>query len=185
MNRKSIFFILMVMLLSSVLMMTACGKSGGSGSGGGETETSGPMTLEQYAKENPDVQKSIDEATADSEVEVSIKGNDVIYSFELSNMKGYTADVANDPSVKESLQAALDGAGSTFGGIAKTLEEATEISGIKVTVNYTYNGEMMATRTYDPSDAVERGTGQEKLPSPTEPESDTEDAEASEGDTAE
>ena len=60
----------------------------------------------------------------------------------------------------ESLQKALDNAGPTFGGIAKTLEDATKISGIKVIVNYTYNGETMATQTFDSSAAAESGGSQ-------------------------
>ena len=153
MKRKSLFAVLLIMVVASVLFMTACSKTGGSDGGG----TGEPETLEQYAVNNPDVQKSIDEATADSDVEVEIKGNDVIYSFELSKMDGYTEDVATDPKVVESLQTALDNAGPTFGGIAKTLETATGISGIYVIVNYTYDGEMIATQTFDSSDAASDG----------------------------
>ena len=167
MKRKSIFALLLIMILASALFMTACGKSGSSGSSGGSSE---PKTLEQYAINNPDVQKSIDEATADSDVEVEIKGNDVIYSFELSKMEGYTEDVAKDPEVIESLQSALDNAGPTFGGIARTLENATGISGIHVTVNYTYDGELLATQTFDSSQAQAEGGS-------TEPAAEEEDSE--------
>lgn len=155
MKKKSIFVLLLIMILASSLAMTACGKK----SKGSEK----PKTLEEYAVSNSDVQKSINEATADSDVEVEIKGNNVIYSFELSKMDGYTEDVAKDPAVVENLQKALDNAGPTFGGIAKTLEEATGISGLKVIVNYTYNGETMATQTFDASDAsaAEESSGSE------------------------
>ena len=153
MKKKRIFALLFVIILATVLVLTGCGKSGaGSGSsGGGDTDE--PMTLEQYAVENPEVQESIANATADSDVEIEIKGNDIIYSFELSKMEGYTEDVAKDPNVIASLQKALDNAGATFGGIAKTLETATEISGIHVTVIYTYDGEVLATQTFDSADA--------------------------------
>ena len=149
MKKKSIFVLLLVLVLTASLSMTACGKKGGSG---GSSDK--PETLEQYAVNNPDVQKSIDDATSQSDVEVEIKGNDVIYSFELSKMEGYTEDVAKDPAVVENLQKALDNAGPTFGGIAKTLEGATGISGIHVIVYYTYEGETLATQTFSSSDAA-------------------------------
>ena len=175
MKKKSIFVLLLIMVLTSSLVMTACGKK----SKGSEE----PKTLEEYAVNNPDVQKSINEATADSDVEVEIKGNNVIYSFELSKMDGYTEDVANDPAVVESLQKALDNAGPTFGGIAKTLEDATKISGIKVIVNYTYNGETMATQTFDSSAAAAESGGSQPDESEEEESSD-EEAETESADDA-
>ena len=162
MKKKSIFVLLLVMILASFPVLTGCGKSGDSGG-----STDGPETLEQYAVNNPAVQQSIDNATADSDVEVGIKGNDVTYSFELSKMEGYTEDVAKDPAVIESLQTALDNAGPTFGGIAKTLENVTGISGIHVVVNYTYNDETLATQTFDSSQANDESNsaGQEEASS--------------------
>lgn len=175
MKRKGIFAVLLIMMLASALFMTACGSSGG---GGG---SDAPQTLEEYAQQNSEVQKSIDEATAGSDVEVEIKGNEVIYTFELSKMEGYTEEVANDPTVVDNLQSALNNAGSTFGGIAKSLEEATGIGNISVTVIYTYNGEVLASKTFDVNDAVTPGTDDQKYPEPTEPEeAPTEDTENTE-----
>ena len=173
MKQKSLFAILLIAAVCASLFMTGCGRFGsGSNSSGGGSASAEPQTLEDYAKKNSDVQKSIDEATAGSDVEVFIKGNEVIYTFELSKMEGYTEEVATDPEVIDSLQSALDNAGPTFGGIARSLEEATGIGSISVTVNYTYNGEVLATKTFDINDAVVEGTGSQKLPEPTEPESE-------------
>ena len=152
MKKKTIFVLLLILVMTASVFMTACSKSSSKSKSGGETAESN--TLEQYAVSNPDVQKSIDEAMSESDVEVEIRGNDVIYSFELSKMEGYTEDVATDPDVVESLQKALDNAGPTFGGIARTLEKATDIKGIRVVVKYTYDGEELATQTFDSSDAA-------------------------------
>lgn len=149
MKKKSLFVMMLIAVMAASLFMTSCSKL----SKGGE-ESGEPQTLEEYAVNNPEVQKSIDEAMADSDVEVSIKENEVVYSFELSKMEGYTDDVAKDPTVIENLQKALDNAGPTFGGIAKTLESATGLSGIQVVVIYTYDGETIATQTFDSSDAA-------------------------------
>ena len=77
--KKTLLIISLIMVLAASLFMTACGKSGGE-----ESSSDEPMTLEKYAVDNPDVQKSIDEALSDSDVEIAIKGNDVIYTSELS-----------------------------------------------------------------------------------------------------
>ena len=175
MKKKSIFVLLLVLALTASVFMTACSKVSKS-KGGSGGETAEPETLEQYAVSNPEVQKSIDEAMSESEVEVEIRGNDVIYTYELSKMEGYTEDVAKDPDVVENLQKALDNAGPTFGGIAKTLEDATGISGIRVIVKYTFGGEELATQTFDASDASAEDSSEE-----ASEESDS-DQESEEGD---
>ena len=158
MKRKSIFALMLILMLAASVPLASCSKSGGSGG-----KSSEPQTLEQYAVDNPEVQESIDQAMAGSDVKVELKGNDVIYTFDLANMEGYTEDVAKDPDVIESLQSALDNAGSTFGGIALSLETATGISGIRVIVNYTYEGEVLATQTFDSSQA-EAANGEPSSP---------------------
>lgn len=182
MKKKSIFILLLIMTLTASVFMASCSKIGGKGKGSSENKKH--ETLEEYAVSNPDVQKSIDEATSDSDVEVEIKGNDVIYSYELSKMEGYTEDVATDPDVIESLQKALDNAGPTFGGIAKTLEKATGISGIRVIVRYTFKDEELATQTFDASDAAADDSSEDKSnesDSDSDPESgsETEEGDAS------
>lgn len=177
MKTKKVFALLLVLVLTASVFMTACGKKGS-----GKSEK--PQTLEEYAVKNPDVQKSIDEATSQSDVEVEIKGNDVIYSFELSKMDGYTEDVAKDPAVVENLQKALDNAGGTFGGIAKTLEDATGLSGIRVVVYYTYEGETLATQTFDSSAAAAADKSSEEGSGDEEGESDGEETDAEASDDA-
>ena len=145
MKKKSVFALLLAALLITSVSVSACSKK--------SEAPKKPKTLEEYAVNNPDVQKSIKEATSQSDVEVDIKGNDVIYTFELSKMDEYTEEVAHDEAVVESLQKVLDGSGGIFGGVARTLEETTGISGIKVIVYYTYEGETIVTQTFDASDA--------------------------------
>ena len=145
MKKKSVFALLLAALLITSVSVSACSKK--------SNAPKKPKTLEEYAVNNPDVQKSIKEATSQSDVEVDIKGNDVIYTFELSKMDEYTEEVAHDEAVVESLQKVLDGSGGIFGGVARTLEETTGISGIKVIVYYTYEGETIVTQTFDASDA--------------------------------
>ena len=141
--KKRILLVLLAMLVGMTMIMTACG--------GGSDE---PMTLEKYVQNDADVQKSIDSAMTDSNVLVEIKGNDIIYTFDLATMEGYTEELAKSDDIKAALQSALDAAGGTFGGIAKSIEEATGIAGINTIVNYTWGDEVLITKTFTSADAT-------------------------------
>ena len=135
--KKRTLIVLMIMAVITTLCFTACGSK----------------TLENYVKDNPDVQESIDSAMSDSNVAVEIKENDISYTFDLSKMEGYTEDLAKSEEIKTALDQALGAAGNTFGGICKSLEESTEITGITTTVNYTWGDEVLVTKTFTSADA--------------------------------
>lgn len=138
--KKRTLIVFLVMAVISALCFTACG--------GKET-----MTLEKYVKDNPDIQKSIDSAMTDSNVVVEIKENDISYTFDLSKMDGYTEELAKSDAIIKALDEALGAAGGTFGGIAKSIEEQTKITGITTTVNYTWGDEQLVTKTFSSADA--------------------------------
>ena len=137
--KKRTLVVVMIMAILTVLCFAGCSKE--------------PMTLEKYAKDNPDVQESIDKAMSDSNVVVEIKENDIAYTFDLSKMEGYTEELAKSDSIISALDQALGAAGETFGGICKSLEESTEITGITTTVNYTWEDEVLVTKTFTSADA--------------------------------
>ena len=137
----------MIMAVITALCFTACGSK----------ET---MTLEKYVQDNPDVQESIDSAMADSNVAVVIKENDISYNFDLSKMDGYTEELAKSDAIISALDDALAAAGGTFGGICKSLEESTEISGITTTVNYSWEDEVLVTKTFTSADAETEDSGE-------------------------
>lgn len=130
----------MIMALITALCFTACGSKE-------------EMTLEKFCADNPEVQESIDQAMADSNVLVEIKENAIIYTFDLSKMDGYTEEIAKSDVVKENLTTALDAAAGTFGNISKSVEESTEIQGISTVVNYNWIDENIVTRTFTSADA--------------------------------
>jgi len=138
--KKRTLIVFLVMAVISALCFTACG--------GKET-----MTLEKYVKDNPDIQESIDSAMNDSNVVVEIKGNDISYTFDLSKMDGYTEELAKSDAIVKALDEALGAAGGTFGGIAKSIEEQTKITGITTTVTYTWGDEPLVTKTFSSADA--------------------------------
>ena len=138
--KKRTLIVLMIMAVITAFCFTACSKE--------------PMTLEKYVKDNPDVQESIDSAMNDSNVLVEIKENDISYTFDLSKMEGYTEELAKSDEIVSALEQALGAAGATFGGICKSLEESTEITGITTTVNYTWADEVLVTKTFTSADAA-------------------------------
>ena len=138
--KKRTFIVLMVMALITALCFTSCGSKE-------------EMTLEKFCADNPEVQESIDQAMADSNVLVEIKENAIIYTFDLSKMDGYTEEIAKSDVIKENLNTALDAAAGTFGNISKSVEESTEIQGISTVVNYNWNDENIVTRTFTSADA--------------------------------
>ena len=137
----------MIMAVITALCFTACGSK----------ET---MTLEKYLQDNPDVQESIDSAMTDSNVAVVIKENDISYNFDLSKMDEYTEELAKSDAIISALDDALAAAGGTFGGICKSIEESTEISGITTTVNYTWEDEVLVTKTFTSADAETEDSGE-------------------------
>lgn len=130
----------MIMAVLSAMVFTACGSKEA-------------MTLEKYIKDNPDVQESINSAAGDSNVNVEIKGNDIIYTFDLSTMEQFDEETARSEAVISALEQGLDGAAASFGGVSKSIEDATEIQGINTTVNYSWGDEVLVTKTFTSADA--------------------------------
>lgn len=149
--KKKVLLVLLAMLVGMTMIMASCG--------GGSSSPEEPMTLEKYVKDDAEVQQAIDSAMNDSNVLVEIKENAIIYTFDLAAMDGYTEDLAHNEEIQAALQSALDAAGSTFGGIAKSIEDASGITGITTVVNYTWGDEVVVTKTFTSADAPADSSG--------------------------
>ena len=139
MKKKTLLLFLIATVISA-MFFTACGQAE-------------PLTLEKYCQEHPDVQANIDEAMTGTNVVVEIRENEILYNFDLSKMDGYTEELVRSDNIISALEEALSAAGPTFGGIAKSIEESTEISGISTTVNYQWGDEVLVTKTFTSADA--------------------------------
>ena len=84
-----------------------------------------------------------------------IEGNEITYIFDLSKMDGYSEDIVKDEEVISSLETSLISSAPTFGGISKQLEEQTKVKGITTTVNYTWEDEVLITKSFTSADAIE------------------------------
>ena len=131
---------MLILAVFSTMVLTACG---------------GSKSLEQYVADNPEMQKSIDSAKEGSNVEIKIEDNEITYIFDLSKMDGYSEDIVKDEEVISSLETSLISSAPTFGGISKQLEEQTKVKGITTTVNYTWEDEVLITKSFTSADAVE------------------------------
>ena len=151
MKKNKLSVILLALAIAAAMITTGCGRSGGG------SESSEPKTLETYAAEHSDIQKEIDEAVANSNtsgVKVQIEGNDIVYYFDLSQMEGYTEEIAKSETVLDALEKSLETEAATFGGIAQNMETVTGLSGIKTVVNYNWGDEVLVTKTFTDKDAV-------------------------------
>ena len=140
--KKRTLIVFLILAVITAFCFTACGSKE-------------PMTLEKYVGENPEVQGSIESASAGSNVEVLVKDNEILYNFDLSTTEGYTEEIAKSEELAASLEQALSSAGATFGGISKTLEESSGIKGITTTVNYMWKDEVIYSKSFTSADAAE------------------------------
>lgn len=137
-KRKSLYTILLGMLLSFGMLFTACAEK--------------PGTIEELVNSNADVQQEIQTAAENAGMTVEIKGNEIIYSYDLASIEGATEDALKDEAMIKSLQSSLDEQKPVFTKLCKDIESEAEISGVTATVNFTYNGETLVTKTFTSSD---------------------------------
>ena len=140
MKRKSIVAMLLAFIMTFSLMATACGS---------------PKTIEEYINKDKDAAEQVQKAADTAGLTVNFKGNDVVYTYDLSSINNVTEEVIKSDMMKEQLASALDSTADTFVGLCKQLEEESKIEGIQIIVNYTYGDEVIVTKTFNSSGAVE------------------------------
>jgi uncharacterized phage infection (PIP) family protein YhgE len=140
MKRKSIVAMLLAFVMTFSLMATACGS---------------PKTIEEYINKDKDAAEQVQKAADTAGLTVNFKENDVVYTYDLSSINNVTEEVIKSDMMKEQLASALDSTADTFVGLCKQLEEESKIEGIQIIVNYTYGDEVIVTKTFNSSGAVE------------------------------
>ena len=140
MKRKSMVAMLLAFIMSFSLLATAC---------------SSPKTIEEYIAKDKEAAEQVQKAADTAGLTVDFSGNDVVYTYDLASIDNVTEDVIKSDMMKEQLASALDSTTDTFVGLCKQLEEESKISGIQIVVNYTYGDEVIVTKTFNSSGAVE------------------------------
>ena len=140
MKRKSMVAMLLAFVMSFSLLATAC---------------SSPKTIEEYIAKDKEAAEQVQKAADTAGLTVDFSGNDVVYTYDLASIDNVTEDVIKSDMMKEQLTSALDSTTDTFVGLCKQLEEESKITGIQIVVNYTYGDEVIVTKTFNASGAVE------------------------------
>ena len=103
------------------------------------------VTLESWMADHPEEMEQVE---VEEGMEVSFDKNNLIYTYDISVLDGVTEENASSETMIEALTEGLEGATDTFNGIIDDLESETEITGITVTVIYTYKGTVLVEKTF-------------------------------------
>lgn len=163
MKKNTVLILLLILTLCATMFMTACGGSSSSEPASStdtaseeevEEEAEEPANLEEYMLANPDVVASIEEGIDSSSMTVTYEGNSIIYTYDFSiDSSGLTKENFMNDTVKDSLNTALDEAKADYGGYCKDMESSTGYSPVTIVVNYTWEDEVIVTKTYTTADA--------------------------------
>lgn len=139
MKNKRIITILAAIVMTAAMLLSACGSK--------------EATLESYVNDNEEIKTGIEEAIGAQDAKgmtVDIKGNEIVYTYDLSAVDGFTEENASSEEIKGVLEQGLTEHAEDFKGIAKEMSEKTEIKGVKVTVNYTFGDKTIVSQTFEP-----------------------------------
>lgn len=140
MKRKSLIALLLTIVMSLSVFATSCSK---------------PKTIEEYVAKNKEASEQVQKAADTAGLTVSFEENDVVYTYDLASIENVNEEVIKSDMMKEQLSSALDSTTDTFVGLCKQLEEESKIEGVQIVVNYTYGDEIIITKTFNSSGAVE------------------------------
>lgn len=134
--KNSLKLIVLSLVAVLCLSLSACGNST-------------PESLEAYFNDNPDVMESVESSASATEgLSVTAKDNELIYKYDVSNLDGFTKDIALSKESKETFAAAIDEAADTYKEVCSGLEEQIGVSGITCTITYTYKDEVIVSKTF-------------------------------------
>ena len=141
MRRNSIFKIIITMTLIAAMLLASCGKSGS------------PSDLESFINSNPEVVEEINSKAAQEQgLSVEISGNEIIYTYDLSQVENAKEDELKDKDMIDRLGKGTDELKDGYVSMCQTLEQISGIKGIKAVVRYTYGDEELLSKTYTSAD---------------------------------
>ena len=120
-------------------------RHSGSGGGGGGGYT---LTLEDYINSNDAAKQQLVQSVEDTDVIISVSGNTLIYTYDLSASNSMTPEIAQSDELKQSLGETLDSSDEQFTELCAGLEKDTGISGVSVEVVFKYGDDELLKRTY-------------------------------------
>lgn len=106
------------------------------------------LTLEDFVRNNETARKQILESTDGTSVDVAIKDNTLVYTYDLSDNDSMSEEDAKSDELKQVLEENLDTNDDRFIELCSGLEQDTGIKGISVEVIYAYGEEILLSRQY-------------------------------------
>ena len=165
MKKKSLLILMLALVLSIAMFMTACGggqkESAKPDDNAGKqeqqteakTEESKAVTLEEYLQTNEDLKQTIISTAAESGMTMEFKGNEMIYNYDVSQVEGFTEDMIDNEVFRSAIEDGMESNKSVFANSSISVEKVTGIDGIITVLNYTYNGKAFISRSYTSADA--------------------------------
>ena len=111
------------------------------------------QTLENYIAGNADLQKKIESVAKDKNVKTAVRKNDLVLTADLSKIGGITEEQARNESTLAMLRNEMSKYRSKLGGVAREIQNATGIKGVRVITNYCWGDEVLVSVTFTASDA--------------------------------
>ncbi len=133
MKKKSIIYLLLALMIAC-LALAGCG--GGSGS-----ET---ITLESWMAEHPEEL----EALSTDGVGVSVEGNTMFYTYDVSSVNGLTEETALSEAFKKAMEDSLDDSAEAVIDEINTLEEKSGVDGITGTVVCKFKDKVITEKSF-------------------------------------
>ena len=154
MKTRRLLIVTMLIIAAFSVLMASCA----------EPEPAAPATFESFIESNPDIRSAIDESAKsgkDAAISYEISGNDITYEFDLATMEDMTEEAVKSEIVSGSLEAGLKDQDEYFRTLVNSLARLSKIDGIRVIVNYIFEGETILSKTYEadplPEPAEEEG----------------------------
>ncbi len=128
-------FSLLILLLISSLLVSSCEPK------------KAPSTLEEFVSAE-EVAAELQEDADSPGNTISISGNDIVYSYDMSKIKNFKEDVLESEQFIESLTADLESQAGIYSNTCRSLEEKTGLTGITLTVEYKNGDDVIISQTF-------------------------------------
>jgi molybdopterin converting factor small subunit len=171
MNRKSLIAFIVVLTMLTVPFFSSCSKK--------------PETIEEYLANQPESMEDLKQNAEKSGLELSISGNDITYSYDISSYEDMTEELAKSDKIVEALGDALEDSEDNFSDLCSKLEEESNIEGIRIIVKYSYGDEELVSKSFTASGAEDSDSSKKDKSEDSDSEESGDSEDSSESDSSE
>lgn len=136
--KKRSFLSLLILLISASLILSSCEPK------------EAPATLEEFVS-GEDIELAMEKEADDTGSSITINGNDIIYSYDISRISGFKDEVTESEAFIGSLTDDLSSQADIYSGTCRSLEEKTGLTGISLTVEYLNGSDVIISQRFTSS----------------------------------